>query len=148
MDTIIFYITRYIPYTWGDINRCMLFYDNDDGKKDAALLQCKFCHTPRYHPINPTKRNQKPIPMKYMFYLPLIPRLQRLYASMQTAPHMTWHHERRNDTLLCHPSDGEAWKYFDRKHPTFAAEARNVRLGLCSDGFNPYIQASSSPYSC
>ena len=23
-----------------------------------------------------------------------------------------------------------------------------MRLGLCSDGFNPYIQASSSPYSC
>ena len=28
------------------------------------------------------------------------------------------------------------------------SDPRNVRLGLCSDGFNPYIQASSSPYSC
>jgi len=24
-------------------NDCMLFYDNDSGKKDASLLQCKFC---------------------------------------------------------------------------------------------------------
>ena len=31
---------------------CMLFYDNDKGKKDAALLECKFCHKPRYHPIH------------------------------------------------------------------------------------------------
>jgi len=126
----------------------MLFYDNDTGKKDASLLQCKFCHKPKYHPINVARRKKKPIPVKSMFYLPLIPRLQRLFASMQIAPHMTWHHEKRREGRLCHPSDGEAWKHFDRKHPTYAADPRNVRLGLCSDGFNPYIQASSLPYSC
>jgi len=30
----------------------------------------------------------------------------------------------------------------------FAADPRNVRLGLCSDGFTPHIQASAKPYSC
>nr|XP_027186018.1 uncharacterized protein LOC113784049 [Cicer arietinum] len=49
---------------------------------------------------------------------------------------------------LRHPSDGEAWNHFDAKYPNFANEPRNVRLGLCSDGFTPYIQVSSSPYSC
>ncbi|XP_073219440.1 uncharacterized protein [Cicer arietinum] len=49
---------------------------------------------------------------------------------------------------LRHPSDGEAWNRFDAKYPNFANEPRNVRLGLCSDGFTPYIQASSTPYSC
>nr|GEX81461.1 hypothetical protein [Tanacetum cinerariifolium] len=48
-----------------------------------------------------------------------------------TAQHMTWHHEYRRDPgVLSHPSDGEAWKYFDRTHPSFAAEPRNVRMLL------------------
>ncbi|BBG93568.1 hypothetical protein Prudu_001624 [Prunus dulcis] len=33
---------------------------------------------------------------------------------------------------------GEAWKEFDRTFPEFAADPRNVRLGLATDGFNPY----------
>jgi len=82
--------------------------------------------------------------LKSMFYLPIIPRLQRMFASMQTTQHMTWHYEKKIEGMLCHPSDGEAWKHFDRKHPSFASDPRNVRLGLCTDGFNPYIQASSS----
>jgi len=49
--------------------------------------------------------------------------------------------------MLRHPSDGEAWKHFDRKHQSFVSDHRNIRLGQCSNGFNPYIQASSSPYS-
>jgi hypothetical protein len=35
-----------------------------------------------------------------------------------------------------------------KKHPDFASDPRNVRLGLCSDGFTPYIQSSAVPYSC
>jgi len=50
--------------------------------------------------------------------------------------------------LLRHPSDGKAWKHFDSVYPKFAAEPCDVRLGLCSDGFTPYIQASTSSYSC
>lgn len=30
----------------------------------------------------------------------------------------------------------------------FVADPHNVRLGLCSDGFNLYTQSSSSPYFC
>lgn len=48
---------------------------------------------------------------------------------------------------MCHPSDGEAWKHFDRTYPLFAAEPRNIRLGLCSDGFTPH-SVSAAPYSC
>jgi len=40
---------------------------------------------------------------------------------------------------MCHPSDGEAWKHFNGIHPEFASEPRNVRLGLCADGFTPYM---------
>ena len=83
-----------------------------------------------------------------MHYFPLIPRLQRLYASRSSASHMRWHHEyRREDGVLCHPSDGEAWKQFDQLHHDFASEPRNVRLGLCADGFTPFGQTSKT-YSC
>ncbi|XP_019240549.1 PREDICTED: uncharacterized protein LOC109220542 [Nicotiana attenuata] len=83
-----------------------------------------------------------------MHYLPLIPRLKRLYASMSPAPHMRWHYEhRRPPGILCHPSDGEAWKHFDRVFPEFASEPRNIRLGLCTDGFTPFA-VSAAPYSC
>nr|GEX34953.1 hypothetical protein [Tanacetum cinerariifolium] len=92
--------------------------------------------------------NGKDISYKYMHYLPLIPRLQRLYMSKETAQHMTWHHEhKREPGVLSHPSDGEAWKKFDQIHAPFAAKPRNVRLGLCTDGFTPFGMSSTS-YSC
>ncbi|GAU21689.1 hypothetical protein TSUD_242610 [Trifolium subterraneum] len=53
------------------------------------------------------------------------------------------------DKLLpCEEVDVEVGIHFDTMHPDFAEDPRNVRLGLCSDGFTPYIQASTTPYSC
>ncbi|WVZ21047.1 hypothetical protein V8G54_008369 [Vigna mungo] len=131
------------------VDGCMLFYDNEYGKNDGALLECKICGKPRYQPRKTGASTTKQVPVKSMFYLPLIPRLQRMYASTQTAEHMTWHYENRSTNgVLRHPCDGEAWKHFDRVYPDFGIEPRNVRLGLCSDGFNPYVQASNIPYSC
>ncbi|CAJ2649063.1 unnamed protein product [Trifolium pratense] len=135
------------------VNGCMLYYSNEFGVADGALLECKFCQEPRYRVTrNSRSVRRKPIPRKAMFYLPIIPRLQRLYASMQTASKMTWHREnyerRKMSGELRHPSDGMAWKHFDQAYPEFASEPRNVRLGLCSDGFTPYTQVSATPYSC
>ncbi|CAL8991583.1 unnamed protein product [Prunus brigantina] len=65
--------------------------------------------------------------------------LQRLYMSTHTSTDMRWHKEKRvDDDVMRHPADGEAWKEFDRTFPDFAADPRNVRLGLATDGFNPY----------
>ncbi|CAJ2669088.1 unnamed protein product [Trifolium pratense] len=76
-------------------------------------------------------------------------RLQRLFASMKTASQMTWHYyNKTNSNVMRHPCDGFAWEHFDTMHPDFAQDPRNVRLGLCSDGFTPYIQASATPYYC
>ena len=35
---------------------------------------------------------------------------------------------------------------FSRVHPSFSSESRNVRLGLCTDGFQPFGQ-SGQQYS-
>ena len=71
------------------VNGSMLFYDNNNGKNDSSLLQCKYCGQPRYRTKHPEQRQKKPIPLKSMFYLPIIPRLQRMFASIQTTQHMT-----------------------------------------------------------
>ena len=106
-------------------------------KEDSAVKKCKFCDAPRWKPKK-SGDNGKPKPYVKIFYLPVIPRLQCHYASRSTVEHMRWHYDnRREDGVLCHPSDGEAWKHSD-----FASEARNVRLGLCADGFTPFAQST------
>jgi len=64
------------------------------------------------------------------------------------AKDMTWHHFHKSDNeVMVHPSDGEAWKEFNRVHLSFASDPRNIRLGLCTDGFYPF-DMSSNTYSC
>jgi hypothetical protein len=48
---------------------------------------------------------------------------------------------------MVHPSNSEAWKHFNSVHPHFSAELRNVRLGLCTNGSNPFGSFAAS-YSC
>lgn len=121
------------------INGCMLYYKDYEMAKE-----CRFCHAPRYR----VGKGGKVLALKSMHYLPITPRLKRLYASENSARHMRWHYEHQQvEGVLEHPSDAEAWKHFDQKYPEFASESRNVRLGLCSDGFTPFGQ-SASPYSC
>ena len=59
---------------------------------------------------------------------------------------MRWHKDRpfREDGKMRHPADSIAWKNFDSQYPSFAAESRNVRLGLASDGFNPFGNMSTT----
>lgn len=74
-----------------------------------------------------------------MWYLPLASRLQILYVSPSTTSNMRWHAENvQEEGVLIHPSDGEAWKHFDRTYPNFVVETQNVWLGLCSDEFSPF----------
>ena len=42
-----------------------------------------------------------------------------------------------------HPADGEAWKDFDREYTDFSKDARNLRLGLATDGFNPFSEQNT-----
>ena len=64
---------------------------------------------------------------------------------------MRWHKEGKRDSkdsdIMSHPADGEAWQALDLFDPEFARDPRSVRLGLSTDGFEPY-STNSSPYSC
>jgi hypothetical protein len=43
--------------------------------------------------------------------------------------------------------DAEAWHALDHFDPKFARDPRSVRLGLSTDGFQPY-SSDSTAYSC
>ncbi|MBK5591088.1 hypothetical protein JJ728_23365, partial [Salmonella enterica subsp. enterica serovar Typhi] len=43
-----------------------------------------------------------------------------------------------------HTSDSDQWKKIDSMYPSFGGEARNLRLGLCTDGMNPFGSLSST----
>ncbi|XP_058100727.1 uncharacterized protein LOC131245347 [Magnolia sinica] len=43
-----------------------------------------------------------------------------------------------------HPVDSSTWKFLDNKYKDFSAESRNIRLGLATDGFNPFGTLSTS----
>ncbi|CAL2240280.1 unnamed protein product [Prunus armeniaca] len=113
-------------------NNCMLFY-----KEHESLDTCPICNESRFKMTSQNRTTK--IPQKVMRYLPLKPRLQRLYMSTHTATDMRWHKEKQvDDDVMRHPADGEVWKEFDRTFPEFAANPRNIRLGLATEGFNPY----------
>ncbi|KAL6577531.1 hypothetical protein OROMI_009859 [Orobanche minor] len=119
-------------------NDCVLFL-----KQYKGLDKCPFCSESRWkdNDVNGKRR-----PRKFARYFPIKPRLQRLFMSRKTASQMRWHKEGRveEEGTLSHPADGEPWKHFDEKFPWFAKDSRNVRLGLSSDGFNPFNNLSST----
>jgi hypothetical protein len=48
---------------------------------------------------------------------------------------------------MVHASNGEAWTHFDDIDHEKSKEARNVRIVLAKDGFNPY-GPMAAPYTC
>ncbi|XP_063942812.1 uncharacterized protein LOC108203257 [Daucus carota subsp. sativus] len=124
-------------------NDCMLYWSEN---KDE--IKCKFCGASRW--VVPKKDSRAPsstkvqensskIPAKVLRYFPLKPRLQRLFMCKEYSELMKWHAVgRTKDGKLRHPADAEGWRSMDASHSKFAAEIRNVRLGLAADGVNPY----------
>jgi hypothetical protein len=59
-----------------------------------------------------------------------------MFLSKRTVIHMRWHKdgERENKEVMLHPLDLDAWKALDNFDLKFARDARNVRIGLTTDG--------------
>jgi hypothetical protein len=127
-------------------NICMLFMKEHTGEK-----KCLKCGQSRFVEVVNAEGDKvmTDVEHKKLRYLPLTPRVKRLFLSKKPAMHMRWHKEgvRENDELIVHPSDGDAWKALDTFDTDFAAKSRNVRIGLATDGFTPFGHMASS-YSC
>ena len=48
------------------------------------------------------------------------------------------------DETMKHPVDSATWAQINDQWPQFAAEPRNLRLGLCTDGMNPFSMQSTN----
>jgi hypothetical protein len=61
--------------------------------------------------------------VKQLRYMPITPRLKRLYPSEETMKHMRWHREGKCDSehpdIMSHPTDSEAWEALDLFGPEF-----------------------------
>jgi hypothetical protein len=135
-------------------NDCILYY----GPLYENLDACPVCQALRYkirqhedpgddlegEPDPSKKKKKKRVPAKVMWYFPIIPRLKRLFRNKANAKLMRWHKEERKiDHMLRHPADGSQWRKIDRAFPDFERDARNIRFGLSTDGFNPFGEFSS-----
>lgn len=122
-------------------NDCVLFR-----KEHEHLHTCPKCGASRYkRDGNNSSINDKRPPVKVLRYLPIVERFRRLFANSNDAKLVRWHVEgRKSDGMLRHPADSPQWRTIDGKFPEFGGEVRNLRLGLCADGMNPYRTLSST----
>ena len=128
------------------INDCILYR----GEKYENMNACPICDALRYKigrddpgdveggDVEGEPSPRKRVPAKVMWYAPIIPRLKRLFRNKEHAKLLRWHKEdRKEDEMLRHPADGSQWRNIDSEFKDFAADARNLRFGLSTDGLNP-----------
>ena len=132
-------------------NGCVLFTKEYADNKYYAK-----CKASRYveRDLSDGTKKQSKVPANVLRYFPILPRIQRLYLNEDTAKQMTWHkygirHDKDDHgrPMLIHPSCAQAWKSFDRIHHEKAKEAKNARVAIGIDGFNPFGMVSKT-YSC
>ncbi|XP_066385135.1 uncharacterized protein [Miscanthus floridulus] len=121
-------------------NNCVLFR-----KRYEKGNVCLVCKTSRWQ----DETGNKKVPHKVLRHFPLLPRLKRIFASKRTSEETQWHKKKRMpvDNVMSHPADGEAWKDFDTREPSFADDPRNLRLALATDGFNPFGNMSTQTHA-
>nr|XP_027193555.1 uncharacterized protein LOC101504995 [Cicer arietinum] len=124
-------------------NDCLLYRNEFE-----ELTKCPRCGLSRYKMKDGDSiydESSKRPPAKVLWYLPIVPRFKRLFANTNDAKNARWHaHERKRDGQLRHPTDSLQWKKIDDLYPEFGSEPRNLRLGLATDGMNPYGNLSSN----
>jgi hypothetical protein len=119
---------------------CILFRKEKYVKIDGCLVCCEADSRWKNADTN------KHIPQKVLRHFPLISRLKRVFLPSQTAKDAGWHQSKRKPVSneLSHPVDGEAWKEFNKSWPKFSEDARNLRLGLATNGFNQFGTMNNS----
>lgn len=68
-----------------------------------------------------------------------------MFRSKGTSELLTWHATNRStDGVMRVPADSPAWKHIEDTWPEFKDEPRHLRLGLATDGVNPFGVRSTS----
>lgn len=84
-------------------------------------------------------------PAKVLRYLPIISRFKRIFANANDAKYIRWHvDEIKCDGNIRHVADSLQWKKIDSLFMDFGIEPRNLRLGLSTNGMNPFGNLSTN----
>ena len=71
-------------------------------------------------------------------------RFECLYRNAEHVKSLTWYLDGKIiDNMLQHSADSLQWNIIDLKFLKFECDARNLRLGLSTNGMNPYGNMSS-----
>jgi hypothetical protein len=89
--------------------------------------------------------------LKQLCYIPITPRLKWLFLCEETVQQMMWHKEGIRDSedadIISYSADVEDWHALGHFDPEFIRDPKSVRLGLSTDGFQPY-SSDSIAHSC
>ena len=107
-------------------NDCVLFRN-----KFASLTECPKCNANRYkHGV---------IPERKFVYLPLGPRLIRMFRTKKLAEVIQAHINTQGTTSFMHDiHDSPTWKYAYSTNGIFEGDPRGLSLAFCTDGVNPF----------
>ncbi|XP_048596365.1 uncharacterized protein LOC125578114 [Brassica napus] len=79
------------------------------------------------------------IPAKVLRYFPIKDIFRRIFTSKRMAEDLRWHYTNAaEDGTMRHPVDSISWAHVNDKWPDFAVDPRNLRLGISTDGMNPF----------
>jgi hypothetical protein len=74
-----------------------------------------------------------------MCYMPIIPWIKQLFLIKTKAMLMDWHVANKSeDGVMKGLADSKIWQIVEDRWPQFKEETRHLRLGLATDGVNPY----------
>lgn len=107
-------------------NDCIIFR-----KAYADLTECPMCKTPRHVPGTST-------PARTFTYLPLGPRLVRLFGTSNVAKLVQSHNIRDQNREMLDIHDSSHWRKAYSSNGLFVGDQRGISLAMCTDGVNPF----------
>ena len=100
----------------------------------ASFSVSRLCNEPRY--IAATK-----VPRKRFHYLPLSPRLHRLFGNAHTSELLQSHNvssETKPTSTVVDIHQSQLWKDLYSQEGLYQGDSRGISLGICADGLNPF----------
>ena len=116
-------------------NDCIIFRG-----KHATLTECPICGAKRYKTSN--------IPFRRFRYLPIGPRLERLFGTANLAHLVQAHGGLNSVSVMTDIHHSPTWNDAYSIDDVFEDDPRGIALGLCADGVNPFSHLSTTYSMC
>ena len=119
------------------VNDCLLFRDSTSGLYANSDV-CPKCGEARFQP-------QTSIPRKRFKYIPLVPRLRRMFANSRLSKLLQSHSSDGGDcTVVSDIHQSLAWTAKYAKNGSFEGDPRGLSIAFCTDGMNPFAKEGLS----